>query len=65
MINVDGQFVEYHLNRDLLVPLLYNGEINNQLRLHYGLAKDIYVAFQRLVDEREAPAIIIADLLSR
>lgn len=63
MINVDDQFVEYHLKRDLLVPLLYDGEINNQLRLHYELAKDIYAAFQRVVDEREAPAIIIADLL--
>lgn len=28
-------------------------------------AKDIYAAFQRLVVEHEAPAIIIADFLER
>jgi hypothetical protein len=30
---------------------------------HHNTSKDIYSAFQRLVIEQEAPAIIIADLL--
>jgi len=30
---------------------------------HYNTSKDIYSAFQRLIIEQEAPAIIIADLL--
>jgi hypothetical protein len=47
----------------LLIPLLYNGEIHGQLTRHYNTSKDIYSAFQRLVIEQEAPAIIIADLL--
>ena len=29
---------------------------------HFDIAKDIYVAFQRLVVEHEAPAIIIVAL---
>lgn len=65
IINVDNQFVEYHLKSDLLIPLLYTGEIFNQLNRHCNMAKDIYSAFQRLVNENEAPAIIIADLLKQ
>jgi hypothetical protein len=33
--------------------------------LHYRLAKDMYWAFDKLVLENEAPAIIIADLLKK
>jgi hypothetical protein len=63
VINVNSQFVEYHQKSDLLIPLLYNGEIHGQLIRHYKTSKNIYSAFQRLVVEQEAPAIIIADLL--
>ena len=63
IVNVNSQYVEYHQKRDLLIPLLYNGEIHVQLKRHYNTSKDIYSAFQRLVIEQEAPAIIIADLL--
>ena len=62
-MNVNGHYVEYHQKRDLLIPLLYNSEIHGQLIRHYKTSKDIYSAFQRLVIEQEAPAIIIADLL--
>ena len=63
IVNVNGHYVEYHQKRDLLIPLLYNSEIHGQLNRHYNTSKDIYSAFQRLVIEQEAPAIIIADLL--
>jgi hypothetical protein len=63
IVNVNGHYVEYHQKRDLLIPLLYNSEIHGQLNRHYKTSKDIYYAFQRLVIEQEAPAIIIADLL--
>lgn len=63
IVNVYSHFVEYHQKSDLLIPLLYNGEIHGQLNRHYNTSKDIYNAFQRLVIEQEAPAIIIADLL--
>jgi len=63
IVNVNHQFVEYHQKRDLLIPLLYTSETYGQLMRHYNTSKDIYAAFQRLVIEQEAPAIIIADLL--
>lgn len=63
VVNVNSHYVEYHQKRDLLIPLLYNFEIHGQLRGHYNTSKDIYAAFQRLIIEEEAPAIIIADLL--
>jgi hypothetical protein len=45
--------------------LLFNGEIYDQLICHYNASKDIYWAFQKLVEENEVPAIIIADLLRK
>ncbi len=62
-VNVNSLYVEYYQKKDLLIPLLYNSEIHDQLIRHYNTSKDIYSAFQRLVIEQEAPAIIIADLL--
>jgi hypothetical protein len=65
VVDVNNCFVEYHLKRDLLIPLLYSGEIYDQLIRHHRTSKDIYAAFQRLIIEQEAPAIIIADLLKQ
>ncbi|HSC53042.1 MAG TPA: hypothetical protein VLC98_05465 [Phnomibacter sp.] len=62
-VNAVGQFIEYRFKIPLLLPLLYTGELYRVSIRHYELAKDIYAAFHRLVDEEEAPAIIIADLL--
>lgn len=63
LINVASNYVEYVVKTDLLIPLLYKGEIENQMSRHYSTTKDIERAFQRLINEREAPAIIIAELL--
>lgn len=63
VINVKGGYVEYCQKRELLIPLLYTGDIYQQMVRHYNVTKDIYSAFNRLVEEQEAPAIIIADLL--
>lgn len=62
-IDVNTQAVDYHQKTDLLVPLLYKGEFHNQITRHYNTTSDIYTAFNRLIKEQEAPAIIIADLL--
>ena len=61
-INVNREFVEYHVKCDILLPLLYPGEIHGQSYRHFNSSKDIYSAFQRLVVEGEIPAIIIGDL---
>ena len=62
-VNVQNQCVEYHTKKDIIVPLLYTGEIYQMLIQHHKASKDVYKAFQRLMIENEAPAIIIADLL--
>ena len=64
-IDVYNNYVEYHLKRELLIPLLYNSEIYNQILRHLNTSKDVYAAFRRLVEEGEAPAVIIADLLNQ
>lgn len=63
IINVDNLYVEYQTKCELLIPLLYKGEIHDQLIRHYNTSKDIYWAFKKLINENEAPAIIISDLL--
>lgn len=63
VVNVHCLYVEYHQKSELLIPLLYNDEIDRQLRRHFDNSEDIYAGFQRLIIEKEAPAIIIADLL--
>ena len=63
LINVDNNYVEYVVKTDLLIPLLYKGEIENQITRHYNTTRNVYKAFQRLINEQEVPAIIIADLL--
>lgn len=63
LINVENNYVEYVVKTDLLIPLLYKGEIENKITRHYKTTRNINKAFQRLINEQEVPAIIIADLL--
>lgn len=62
VIDVENKYVGFHQKTEILIPLLYKGETYDQLLLHYSTSKDIYWAFQKLVEENEEPAIIIADL---
>jgi len=64
-ISVEKQTVEYSIKSHILIPLLYSGELYNDLLRHHKASKDIYWAFQKLISENEAPAIIIADLLKK
>lgn len=63
IIDIGERNVEYQKKRELLLPLLDPRDLYNQLIQHYEASKDIYLAFKRLVEEQEAPAIIMADLL--
>ena len=58
---MNEQFIEYDEKIDLLIPLLFKGEIHAQIKRHHQTTKDIYSAFQRLVNENETPAIIMAN----
>jgi hypothetical protein len=64
-VNVKRLVVEYRIQRDLLVPLLYDGEICGQLIKHFDISKDLYWACQKLVHGNEEPALIIADLFKK
>jgi len=44
---------------------LYSGELYDQLIRHQNISKDIYWAFEKLINENEAPAIIISDLINK
>ena len=63
LVNVNENYVEFRQKREWTIHLLYPSQIYSQLSNHFSASKDIYTAFQRLVDVREAPAIIIADFL--
>jgi hypothetical protein len=63
VMNTNDKIVEYRIKNSILVPLLDTEEMYNQIMMHYNTSKDVYSAFQRLLKENEAPAIIIADLL--
>ncbi|MGI9191092.1 MAG: hypothetical protein ACR2IL_03155 [Chitinophagaceae bacterium] len=62
-VNPGDQFVEYVVQLPLIIPLLYFGEVNQEMIAHYNTSKDLIAAFQRLVFEGESPAIIVADLI--
>lgn len=63
-INTGRQSVDYTFNHNILLPYLYPGYLHAQTRKHLDNFRDLlYPAFQRLIHEGEAPAIIIADLL--
>jgi hypothetical protein len=62
-VNVKRKTVEYVITHDSLVPLIYPEIIDNLINMHYNSTIDVLHGFERLIEEGEAPAIIIADLL--
>ena len=64
-IDTDRRSVDFTLKEDILTPYLYGEEhLSFPISRHHGIVNDLlYRAFQRLIHENEAPAIIIADLL--
>ncbi len=64
-IDVNRKSINYLVKRELIVPLLNPESINTIINSHYYTSNDIYFAYNRLIYEGEAPAIIIADLLKQ
>lgn len=64
-VDVSSSSVFYRVKKDILIPLLYTGDIYDQLMVHYNTSKDIYWAYQKLANENDEPAIIFADLLRK
>ena len=66
MVNIDisRRSVDFVMKEDILVSYLYPGNLYFQFEKHLDIVNDLlYKAFLRLVNENEAPAIIIADVL--
>ncbi len=62
-VDTEEQCVEYTIRKDILVTLLYPGFIYERMNRHYKVAKRLHQAFTRLINENEAPALIVADIL--
>lgn len=63
IVNVKSGYVEYHVKTELILHIVYPGELHAQIKRHYNTSKDMFWAFNKLVNENEEPALIIADLL--
>lgn len=63
-INPTNRSVNFTDYEPILIPLLYTGDIYEHITRHYNLSKTIYAAYNRLLYEGEAPAIIIADIIN-
>jgi hypothetical protein len=63
VVDVNNKEVEYLIKIDQLNPLLDPEIIDDIFHMHYNSSSDVLYAFNRLIREGEAPAIIIADLL--
>jgi len=64
-IDTDDRSVGFTMKEDALIPCLYPGHLHFMMEKHLDITRDLlYKAFQRLIHEDEAPAIIISDLLS-
>jgi len=62
-VDVEDNTVNYSIKSDLIVNIIYQGEIHHQILNHFNTSRDIFWAFNRLIEENEEPALIIADLL--
>lgn len=63
IVDVNAKEVEYVVKIDLHNILLNPEKIELFFQMHYNSSEDVLHAFNRLIQEGEAPAIIIADLL--
>ncbi len=64
-IYVARQTIEYQSKTPLIVPFLIDDGVYLQIINHFNASKDIYSAFERLINERESPVVIIGDLLRK
>ena len=65
IVDIESRSVSYFWKNNILFPYLYKAMFGNRIDSHVHTAQEINWAFQKLVEENEAPAIIIADLLKK
>lgn len=65
VVNADSLVLEYRTSKDVIIPVLYEGEMFGQLIRHYEISKDLHWACQKLIQENQEPVLIVADLLKK
>lgn len=63
LIEPSERTVEFAIDSSLTEYLVFPGALQQVTIMHYDTTKDVYWAFQKLINEQEEPAIIIADLI--
>ena len=64
-IETGGSYVSFNMKTSYLINLFYLGDKHHLTIRHHSVARDLYWAFQQLVEKHEEPALIVADLLER
>lgn len=64
-VDINNNFVEFVYSGDLLVYLLYPGEIHTDIDTHFRATTDCYWAFAHLIDSGDDPVFVIAEFLKR
>jgi hypothetical protein len=65
MVDPTERSVEFAIDSALTEYIVYPGALQQITIMHYDTTKDIFWAFQKLINEQEEPAIIIADFLRK
>ena len=64
-VSTNNRSVNFTMKEAILIPCLFPEYLHSIMDRHHDITQDLlYKAFQRLVNENESPAIIIADLLN-
>ena len=65
IVDLKNQEIIYELNNDMLINLLYPGEIDYNIYLHFSSSRDSYWAFKKLIYENYTSEIIIDELRNK
>lgn len=64
-VNIKNNYVEFVYSGDLMTYTLYSSEINNDISMHYNIAKNCHWAFSNLLATDEDPVFVIAELVKK
>ena len=64
-VDTNSRLVRYEYSGDLLLYLLYPGEIHTDISRHYEITKNCIWAFNTMLNTGNDPVLVIAELLKR
>lgn len=62
-VDIANNYVEFVYSGNLLVYMLYPGEIHRDLKRHFQISRDCYWAYSHLFNSGDDPVFVIAELL--